>query len=207
MRDKQIALGAAYVTLDNAFKSYRNKIKEKLGEDAEKELYKNDKEVQVAEKIIDPDTGEIKEVIKNMKKSGVGGPWELFFDATSNLWSKNGRTNYETLMEVQKQANITLKAKGWLLLYEVFEMLDYPLGCIDKNMLAASTNVGWIYDPYDPSRSSWVSFGISDELGNANEVGRELFNCEERDALLSFNCDGVITVDLGNSKSFAWYVK
>lgn len=204
MREKELALGAAFVTVENAFKSYRNRVKEKFGEDAEKEIFNDIREVTRTRTTVDPQTGEIESVEETVKKAFAGGGWEVFFDAATPLWSKNGRTNYETLMTIQKQLNIRLVADGYVFLHDVFDALAIPEGTINKDLLAASNVVGWIYDPYDPKRTSWISFGISDELGNYNEVGKELFDNSERDVLLTFNPDGDI---ISGEKNFSFFTK
>lgn len=206
MRDKQIALGAAYITLENAFKSYRDRVREQLGKDAENDIYRDMKEVERKTTRTNPKTGEEEELTEVIRRAQGGGAWDIFFDASSLAWEKNGRTNFETLMSLQKQANIQLRDHHYLFLYDVLMMLEIPEGCISKDMLIASKAVGWIYDPYDPERSSWVSFGISDEMGNANEVGKTLFNNEEKDCWLSFNPDGNILLDTCG-KSFVHYIR
>ena len=204
MRDRQIALGAAYITVENAFKSYRNRVKEKFGEDAEKEIYNDIREIKRTRRIENPETGEVEEIEETIKKACSGGGWELFFEADNPSWSKNGRTNYETLMCAQNEANIRLRDQGYLFLYDVFNILRVPEVSINKDLLAASRVVGWIWDPYNEKRSSWVSFGISDEMGNPNEVGKDLFNNFENTPLLTFNPDGNIM--LGDD-SFAFHTK
>jgi len=206
MRSKQLALGAAYITLDNAYKSYRNRVKDKIGEEAEQDIFRDMKDVKITRTVENPDTGEVSEIEETIRRANSGGGWELFFDATSYLWSKNGRTNWETLMAKQEEANTRLKIDGYLFLYDVLEMLLIPKTTISKDLLVASRSVGWIYDPYDPTRSSWVSFGISDEEKHPNEVGKELFDNVERDVILSFNPDGNILLDK-NGRSFAFHVK
>lgn len=207
MRNKELALGAAYFTLDNAFKSYRGRVKDKIGEETENEIFRDIREEKVTKLVENPKTGEIQEIEETVKKANSGGAWELLFDAASLVWSKNGRTNWETLMNIQTQANIRLKTDGYLFLYDVIEMLEIPKGCIPKEMLMASRSIGWIYDPYDSTRSSWVSFGISDEAGHPNKEGLELYNCDERDIWLSFNPDGNIQLDSKTGKSFVQYVR
>jgi hypothetical protein len=207
MRNKELALGAAYFTLDSAFKSYRGRVQDKLGNDAENEIFRNIKEEKIKKLVENPQTGEIQEIEETIKKANGGGAWEILFDAASLIWSKDGRTNWETLMRLQEQANIRLKRDGYLFLYDVIEMLDIPKTCINQDLLIASRSIGWIYDPYDSSRSSWVSFGISDEAGHPNEVGLELFNCVEKDVWLSFNPDGNIQLDTKTGKSFAQYAR
>lgn len=207
MRNKELALGAAFMTLDSAFKSYRGRVQEKLGDAAENELFRDIREEKVTKLIENPKTGEIKEVEETIKKANSGGAWELLFDAASLLWSKDGRTNWETLMRLQAQANITLKTNGYLFLYDVIDMLEIPKTSISHDLLIASRSIGWIYDPYDNNRSSWVSFGISDEAGHPNDVGLDLFNNVEKDVWLAFNPDGNIQLDTKTGKSFAQYVR
>lgn len=207
MKNKQLALGAAYMTLDSAFKSYRGRVKDKLGDEAENELFRDIREEKIKRLVENPETGEIQEIEETIKKANSGGVWELLFDAASLLWSKDGRTNWETLMRLQEQANITLKTDGYLFLFDVINMLEIPKTCISQDLLIASRSIGWIYDPYDDNRSSWVSFGISDEAGHPNEVGLDLFNCVERDVWLAFNPDGNIQLDTKTGKSFAQYVR
>lgn len=203
MRDKEIALGAAYVTVENAFKSYRNKVKEKFGEEVEKDIFKDSNETTVKYEVVDPETGEIEEIEKIVNKANDGGAWEIWFDAASIHWSKNGRTNYETLMYMQKAANLDLKRYGYMFLYDVIQMLGIPEGCIPNDLLIASRVIGWIDDPYDSSRNNWISFGISDQAGEYNEIGKELFEGTERDVMLSFNPDGIILYDKnGGNESF-----
>lgn len=200
MRDKQIGLTAAYVTLENAFKQYRNRVADAVGKNAENDIFRNMKTKTITKCIEDPTTGEMKEIEENIKQAGSGGVWELWFDASSPLWAKNGRINFETLMARQKEANIMLKSQGYLFLYDVIDALDIPKSTISKDLLAASRVIGWIYDPYDETKASWVSFGISDESGHYNEAGEALFNNDEKDIMLSFNCDGnIVSKKKGNS--------
>lgn len=201
MRNKQIALGAAYVTLDNAFKQYRSRVKEKFGEEAENEIFRDNRK----EKVIttNDDGKEIEEVIT---RSYCGGPWEIIFDAASPLNARDGRTNWETLMRVQKQMNIELMSRGYLFLSDVLDELMIPKSTISKPLLEASKIIGWIYDPDDDNRANWVSFGISDQAGHPINDGANLFDGTDSCAQLSFNCDGNILFSK-DRKTFAWFVK
>ena len=195
MRDKQIALGAAYVTLDNAYKTYRDRVKAKFGAEAENDIFRDVKEEVVKRQIVDDKTGEITEIEETVKRAHSGGAYELFFDAASLLWTKDGSANYERLMDVQKQANITLRAQGYIFLYDVIKMLDLPESTINKDLLIASRHLGWIYNPYDENRSCCVLLGISDEVGHMNAVGKSLFNN-----------DGIIDIPDKNGETFVDYV-
>ena len=195
MKDKEIALSAAYITAENAFKTYRDKVKEKFGEEAEKDIYNDVRNLKKTRKVENPVTGEIEEVEESINKVNTGNGWSILFDAASPYWSKNGRVNYETLLNLQKDANIQLRSDGYIFLYDIIQMLKIPESCIDRDLLTASRVIGWVDDPFDPNRNSWVSFGISDETNHYNEVGKELFDNVERDVWLRFNPDGNIALN------------
>ena len=201
MKDKQIALGAAYVTVENAFKTYRNRIKEKFGEDVEKDIYDNVKEIKRTRKVENPETGEVTEVEETVKRACESGGWEVWFDETSPLFARNGRVNWETLMRAQQQANITLNVQGYIFLYDIFQLLEIPEGTIPKDLLAASRVIGWVRRD---DGTSWVSFGIADPAGYPTEYAKDLFDNVEKSILLKFNPDGNIVSEKLN---FAYFTK
>jgi hypothetical protein len=49
--------------------------------------------------------------------------------------------------------------------------------------------VGWIYDPNDPTRDNYIDFGLNDLK---NTFNRGFINKEEPYCVLNFNCDGFI---------------
>ena len=75
-----------------------------------------------------------------------------------------------------------LKAKGYLFLNDVYDMLGIP-------RTKAGQIVGWIYDEKNPIGDNFVDFGIYD--GNKETV-RNFVNGYERTILLDFNVDGNI---------------
>lgn len=206
MRDKQIAIGAAYITLENAFKSYRNRVKEKVGQEIENEIYRDIRDVKITRQIEDPETGELKNIEETIKRSYSGGPYELWFDAASVLFSRSGRTNYETLMIKWEEANNLLKMNGYLFLFDVIDILQIPKSTISKDLLIVSKSVGWIYDEFDSSKQNWIDFGICNQDRTANEIGKELLDNIENTVLLSFNPDGNILLDKAGN-SFVDYIK
>ena len=201
MRDKEIAIGAAYVTLDNAFKSYRNRVKEKFGDEVENTIYRDIHGEKVTKEITDK-KGNIKEVEDVVNKTHSGGPWEIFFDATSKCFAKDGKINYETLMARRAILQQRLETDGYLFLSDVLDELMIDKTVIDKDLLKASRVVGWIYD----NDSKWVDFGISDRRGMANEVGRNLIDRVEKECWLSFNPDGIIVTE-DKHKSYEYFLR
>ena len=60
MRKRNLAIAAAYATVDKSFKDYRNRVVEKFGNEVEKELRYNIKEKVFTEKEFDEKTGKDK---------------------------------------------------------------------------------------------------------------------------------------------------
>lgn len=190
MRDKEIALGAAYVTLDNAYKAYRNRVKEKFGEEAEQEILKDVREKKSIKRVEDKATGEVTDIEETVKS--YPGAYELIFDAASVLFSRDGRTNYETLCFKEKELTQILRRQGYLYLDTVIEILGIPKSTIDKDLLKAARVVGWLDEEDENGNPKKVLLGINDYWGHANATGQELSNREENTVILIPNVDGVI---------------
>jgi len=173
---------AAYKALEEAYRAYRKRVIETLGEEKEKEVYygaKHENDIPVRE--VNNETGEAvitptKGVIVN--PDFVGSPYARFFDETSTEWQKNSEFNRMFLTAQQNYANNLLKARGHLFLNEVYDMLGLPRS-------QAGAVVGWLLGAGD----DFVDFGIYNAF---NEKARDFVNGLERSILLDFNVDGVI---------------
>ena len=192
MRDKEIAIGAAYVTLDNAYKAYRNRVKEKFGEEAESEIFNDIRKKKVLRTTEDAATGEIKEIEGDAVKACEGEGYALLFDAAALSFSRDGRTNYETLSQKEKELTQILRLDGYLFLSTAIDVLGIPKSCINKDLLSAARVVGWVDTPDEEGRPKKVLLGINDYYGHANSFGSELFNREENTVWLCPNVDGPI---------------
>ena len=182
LRKRNIALAAAYATVDKGFKEYRSRVVERFGEELDKELRYNIKAKEFEEVVVD-EKG--KEKVKKETVS-IANPlpsdYAKFFDDGCNGWTKNAEDNLLFLRKQERFANELLKARGYLFLNEVYEMLGIP-------MTKAGQCVGWIYDEKNPIGDNYVDFGIF----NANkEKNRDFVNGYERTILLDFNVDGNI---------------
>lgn len=195
MRDKELALGAAYVALDNAYKAYRNRVKEEFGEDAEERLFKDIRNKKVKRQIEDPLTGEIKEVEETIKTTGGTGAYDIIFDAASILFSRNGRTNYETLTQKERELTNILRQQGYLFGDTIVEILGIPKSTLGYDTLRALRVIGYIDEPDEQGRPKKVLLGINDYNGHPNEIGQELFDGAENTVYLTPNFDGVIAID------------
>lgn len=196
LHKRNVAIAAAYATVDKSFKEYRGRVIDRFGEKVDRELKYNIKAKKISETVTDEETGKekkvkvIKQYVNPEDVSGYARFFEEYTrDAYGNVvknscWDKNNEYNMMFLKAQQKVANDMLIAKGRLFLNEVYEMLGLPTS-------KAGQVVGWVYDPKNsPSHSgdNYVDFGIYASVENYSDF---LYNDNEA-ILLDFNVDGNI---------------
>ena len=200
MKKRNVALAAAYATVDKGFKNYRKNVVERFGESVDKELRYNIKTKEIETKYIDKNG---KEKTKKEQVMTIDNPtqgisdYARFFDEwTSDDYRKDSEYNLMFLRRQQDYANEKLKVQGHLFLNEVYDMLGIPRS-------KEGQIVGWIYDKDNPSRYNYVDFGIYN-LSNLSEEQKErkmaFVNGYERSILLDFNVDGPIYELLDSNK-------
>ena len=183
LRKRNIALAAAYTTVDRAFKDYRGRVIERFGEELDRELKYNLKSKEIEEVVTDENGEEttVKKTVKAMNPNDIS-EYARFFDESCSSWNKSQFHNQMFLKQQQNYANDLLKAQGYLFLNDVYKMLGMdvaPYGQV----------VGWIYDEENPVGDNFVDFGLYD----LNDEAKRLFiNGQERVILLDFNVDGNI---------------
>lgn len=187
LHKRNVALAAAYTTVDKSFKNYRKNVIDRFGKELDKELKYNIKAVEVEEKVVDENGKEttVKKTVDTITDPNQPSGYSKFFDCGQHGWSKDPEQTRWYLIQQQNYANEKLKAKGYLFLNEVYEMLDIPI-------TKAGTQVGWIYDEKNPVGDNYVDFGIYDIHDPAK---RDFVNGREKTILLDFNVDGPI-IDL-----------
>lgn len=184
LRKRNVALAAAYATVDKGFKEYRGRVIERFGEELDKELKYNIKAKDVEEVKVNEETGkeEISKKTVNVADPNAYSDYARFFDDGCTGWTKDPEYNLMFLKDQQRYANDRLQSKGSLFLNEVYDMLGIP-------RTKAGACVGWIYDEKNPVGDNFVDFGIYDMY---NERKRDFVNGYERTILLDFNVDGNI---------------
>ena len=183
LKKRNVALTAAYATIDRSFKEYRGRVVERFGKELDRELRYNIKAQEIEEKTVDKDGNEIVE----KKTISVVDPnmysdYARIFDNGSMGWTKDPEYNLMFLKLQQNQANDRLRAQGYLFLNDVYDMLGIP-------RTKAGQIVGWIYDEDNPVGDNFVDFGIYDIY---NEKACDFVNGRERSIVLDFNVDGNI---------------
>lgn len=183
LRKRNLALAAAYATERLGFKEYRERVIERFGKDLDKELKYNIRAKEVQETIIDEETGEEKTVTRTVQVADINArsQYARFFDETNDMWQRNAEHNLTFLLQQQNYANDLLRARGYVFLNEVYDMLN-----IRRSV--AGQIVGWIYDERN-HHDNYIDFGIH----NIHDKNcRDFVNGRERSILLDFNVDGEI---------------
>ena len=182
LRKRNLALAAAYTAVDTGFKQYRGRVIERFGEQMDKELKYNIKAKEIEETVTDK-KGKEKTVTKTVEVAdpvaASMSPYTFCFDETSSCWVRDAESNKFFLLRQQDHANERLKAKGYLFLNDVLDMLGF-------NRCRAGQTVGWMLDG---DGDGYIDFGIFDIRCEAN---RNFVNGLEKSIWLNFNVDGDI---------------
>ena len=183
LRKRNMALAAAYATVDKSFKEYRNRVVERFGKEIDHELKYNIKAKKFEETIVDENGKEKKvKTTINIADPNTYSDYARFFDEACLSWDKDSEYNLMFLRAQQQYANDLLNSKGHLFLNEVYDMLGIP-------RTKAGQVVGWVYDSKHPVGDNYVDFGIYDVC---RDSARDFVNGYERSILLDFNVDGPI---------------
>jgi Family of unknown function (DUF6353) len=164
MQRRNAALMAAYAAVQRAYEDYRGRVREELGDEKELEIY-HSAQVEVVDKkkiaSADPNTW---------------SPYARFFDEYNKNWVKDPELNRLFVQCNQNYANQLLRARGHVLLNDVYDMLG-------MERTKAGMVVGWVIGK---TGDNFIDFGLY-EARNSRFV-----NGVERSILLDFNVDGVI---------------
>lgn len=201
LKKRNVAISAAYATLDQTFKDYRERVVEKYGENVDRELRYGLKSEKGTETITD-ENGKEKKVKVNqyvVNPSNVSGYARIFDryceDEDGNqvlnpYWENSLDYNLFFLSSRERYANDLLKSRKRLFLNDVYEMLGFP-------KTKAGQVVGWVYDPEEPNGDNYISFGLLDNnIGSTEKLYSVYFDDIKEDRkkalLLDFNVDGNI---------------
>lgn len=177
LRGRNLALAAAYATIDKSFKSYRGNVIDRFGEAVDRELKYNLKAEEVTEKVEDPETGKTKKVKKtvlvptdNVRERG----YARLFDAACDGWNNDANLNRSFLSGAQSYFNDVLHTRGYVFLSEIYRYLHY-------RETPECRVVGWTLNG---DGDGYIDFGFDKD---------DMFmNGYNKDVWLDFNVDGPI---------------
>lgn len=173
MKKRNAAIVVAYNALEKTFAEYRDRVEEKLGESAERDIQFDIRDKEV----VDEETGK-KKVVSTLGDTGVS-QYAKFFDELSQYWDNTPEYNITFVRAQQNFANDLLQSRGHVFLNEVYESLGLP-------HTPGGSITGWVLNG---SGDQFIDFGIYDP---ENDLAREFVNGYEKAILLDFNVDGVI---------------
>lgn len=179
LRQRNVALAAAYQTVSTAFGEYRKRVAREIGEEREYDIYRGFR----TEEIEDPNTHEIKKVTHVDDDPNGLSPYARFFDELSDCWQKTPEFNLLFLRQKQSYFNDLLHAQGFVFLNDVYKELGIPA-------TQAGNIVGW---EISENGDNYIDFGIYDFN---SEQARAFVNGYERSIRLDFNVDGPILQNL-----------
>lgn len=193
MTKRNVALAAAYASVDKSFKQYRDRVVARFGKEMEKEL-RYDIKAQTYEHVTTDAKGkekivtEIVEVVSD--DPTTYSEFARFFDESCGEWENDAEYNLMFLKGMEARANDLLRSRGHLFLNEVYRMLGIQ-------ETKAGQIVGWTYDKIngesltvdengEPAGDGFVSFGIFE----SRRANRKFVNGYEPVILLDFNVEG-----------------
>lgn len=171
---RNTAIMAAYATVDQSFKDYRKRVIDKYGKDVDDEL---NYETELRAVTTKDEMGN--DIVTSQRAITGHSQYARFFDQLCSPWQATPELNMIFLKSQQNYANDLLRARGHVLLHEIYDMLDIPRS-------KESTVVGWVKDG---KGNNFIDFGIFD--GDRPAV-RDFVNGREGAILLDFNVDGLI---------------
>ena len=180
LNKRNTQLIAACSAISKAFEDYKDKVKEKLGKENEKDIRFNAEEHE-KETVEETKDGK-KRAKKNRWKSYsdfVNDPYARCFDEMNPYFKRDNQANKDFLLRGQSWANDLLRAQGHCFLNEVYDILGFE-------RTAAGAVTGWVLGN---GGDDFIDFGIDDGVLEAN---RAFMRGEEPAIWLDFNVDGVI---------------
>ena len=156
LRKRNMALAAAYATLNTTFKDYRDRVVDRFGKDVEYQIRHNLKAEEITEKVEDPETGKKTKVKKTVLTRGDDEHergYARLFDAANDNWNNDANLNRSFLSGMQSYFNDKLQAVGYVFLSDVYKQLGYRI-------TQESRVVGWTLDG---DGDGYIDFGFDQD--------------------------------------------
>ena len=182
LKKRNVALAAAYSALSTDFMNYRKRVVNKYGKDVDFML-KNGLEKQiVANQVVDPETGEVKETkeeVLTYEGNKLSQYARIFDEVESTQWTPSADHNRAFLLMEQNYFNERIRTRGYIFLNEVYERLGF-------RPTKAGSVVGWVYQNAD---YEGIDFGI---FTAHTQKAAEFLEGTEPSIILDFNVQGDI---------------
>ena len=181
LRKRNAALTMACTTLASAFANYRQRVKDRYGEDTEFEIYHDIREVKEVEVTTDKNGKEKTKEKKVKIPSGVASPFTIVFDESCPLWTGDREVDMCQIRNIERYCNDMLIAHGDLEVNEVRR--EFGKGKIREGQI-----FGWVYRKNNKNGDNYVDFRITKDSKNY----LDFMNKKNDFIILDLNCDGDI---------------
>ena len=182
-------LASIVVMLTQQMDKYRGRVRDKVGVEAENDLYYGLTKSPTGETIIITDENGKEKKVKLYEKlltDGTEGPFDRVFDSSNPKWTPVPGANLLWLNSVlnhfrdELTRRATKKSDGWVTVNEVYEELD--LDPVEEGF-----NWGGTFSKRDPNASCFpdIDFGISN---CSDTIVKDVINGREVVIPLHFNC-------------------
>ena len=180
LRKRNVALAAAYATVDKGFKEYRERVVERYGEQVDYELTHNIKTKEITETVVD-EKGKEKQVKKTVEVAdpNVTNDYIKYFTRSNPYWDDTPDYVELFLRSQQNYANDRLKVDKVLTLNDVYDSIGFQ-------KTKAGMVVGWVFDENNEDGDNFIEFNVR-KVYIPNEYGEE-----ELAYAIDFNVDGNI---------------
>lgn len=182
LKKRNVALAAAYSALSTDFMNYRKRVVDKYGKDVDFMLKNGLKKQIIANKVVDPETGEVKETKEEAltyEGSKLSQYARVFDEVGSTQWTPSADHNRAFLLMEQNYFNERIRTRGYIFLNEVYERLGF-------RPTKAGSVVGWVYQNAD---YEGIDFGI---FTAHTQKAAEFLEGTEPSIILDFNVQGDI---------------
>ena len=181
IKGRNVALMAAYKIVDQAFKDYRGRVKDELGEEMDQHFYQGTEMRQVGTKVVENEDGTSKKVKvyeQTLNGETVSMYGRVYGPESSQYSRTNPAMNWLTIKKKLDWVNDLLRARGHVFLNEVYDELGFE-------RTKEGAIVGWVFnqdngDDYIDFGPWWQSLETVEEAGPGGVI------------VLDFNVDGVI---------------
>lgn len=182
LKKRNVALAAAYSALSTDFMNYRKRVVNKYGKDVDFMLKNGLEKKIVANQVVDPETGEVKEIKEEAltyEGDKLSQYARVFDEVGSTQWTPSADHNRAFLLMEQNYFNERIRTRGYIFLNEVYERLGF-------RPTKAGSVVGWVYQNAD---YEGIDFGI---FTAHTQKAAEFLEGTEPSIILDFNVQGDI---------------
>lgn len=196
LKGRLAAMTSAAATAQAALDRYRQRVRERLGEDADYEFaYEvSAKKAKIKHEDGTKETQVTYHLVPSSGEWMSASPYSRLWDESALEWSPNRELQYLTLRSLENHFNRELDVRGVVFLNDVYKALGLP-------MSKDAALVGWIKDYEKPKMAKLaaelgrvpgdgvISFGVFE---NESPSARAYLSGDDDRVVLDFNVDGVI---------------